>query len=73
MRVTDTLKVRTPEMKASALKLDDKEGIGEEQQEDIPDERLFRSDMVGHVVTMWVLTPLISAGASFTVFMLLGV
>lgn len=73
VKVTETLKGKTPEMKTAALQKDEKERIGEENEEDIPDKRLFRPDMIGHVVTMWVLTPLISVGASYTVFLLLGV
>lgn len=73
VKVTETLKGKKPEMKASALQKTEKKQIGEEDEKDLPDERLFRPEMIGHVVTMWILTPVISAGASYTVFFLLGV
>lgn len=59
-------------MNTAALKSEETEGIGEEEKDDLPDERLFKPEMIGHVVTLWILTPVISAGASYLVFMLLN-
>ena len=71
VKVKDTLKGETPEMNTAALKTDedtdDKKQIGEESKEDQSDRKLFNPDMIGHVVTLWILTPTISAMASFLV------
>lgn len=72
VRVKDTLKGKKPEMKTAALKENTGQKIGEEEQDDIPDRKLFDPDMISHVVTMWILTPVISATASYLVFMLLN-
>ncbi|MFB6191148.1 MAG: anion permease [Candidatus Nanohaloarchaea archaeon] len=68
VRLRDTLQGEAPPMKAAALQAGDRKEIGEESEEDLPDRRLFNPDTIRHVVTMWILTPAISAAASFTVF-----
>ncbi|MBC5793432.1 MAG: inorganic phosphate transporter [Nanohaloarchaea archaeon] len=57
-----------PPLKTSALNEVEKKKIGEEDQNDLPDDRLFKPEIIGHVVTFWILTPLISAGLSYIVF-----
>lgn len=73
VKVTDTIKGKKPEFKTAAVLKESKEKIGEEKSDDIPDKKLFDPDMISHVVTMWILTPVISATASYLVFMLLNI
>lgn len=69
--VKDAIQGEKPKTSTAALKADEPKQIGEETDEDIPDSKLFDPDMIGHVVTFWILTPLISAFSSFIVFMLI--
>jgi len=62
---------KKPSLKAAALHVDEKKPIGEESEEHIPDKKLFNPDIISHVVTFWILTPVISAGLSFLVFILI--
>ena len=62
---------KKPSLKAAALHVDEKKPIGEESEEEIPDKKLFNPDIISHVVTFWILTPVISAGLSFLVFILI--
>lgn len=71
VKVADTLQGEKPKMKAAALQKEEKESIGEESSKDIPDTTLFDPETVHHVVTLWILTPLISAVLSYTVFVLI--
>ncbi len=64
------MKGERPPLKASALQSREKEGIGVEKEEDIPDKRLFRPEVVANVVMFWILTPIISVTLSFVVFSL---
>lgn len=70
--VKDALQGEKPKMSAAALKADDKgKKIGEESEDDLPDSRLFNPDIIHHVITFWILTPVISAACSFTLFKIL--
>ena len=71
VKVRDTLQGKKPEMKTAALKSKETNQIGEEEEENLPDDRLFKPEMIGHVVTLWILTPTISAAASYAVFAIL--
>ncbi|WP_414838321.1 anion permease [Candidatus Nanosalina sp. VS9-1] len=71
VKMKDTLKGETPEMNAAALNSKEKKEIGEETEDDLPDRKLFKPDMISHVVTLWIMTPAISAVASYLVFLLL--
>ncbi|MFB6116395.1 MAG: anion permease [Candidatus Nanosalina sp.] len=68
VKVRDTLHGETPDMNPAALKEDTGKKIGEESGGDLPDRKLFDPKVISHVVTMWILTPVISASASFVVF-----
>jgi len=59
-------------MSTAALKSEKTAKIGEESEEDIPDRKLFDPEMIHHVVTLWILTPVISAVLSYGVFALLN-
>lgn len=73
VKITDTLQGEMPEMNTAALNTEgEKQQIGEEEKKDMPENNLFNPDMIGHVVTLWILTPTISARASFTVFMIMS-
>lgn len=72
VKVKHTLQGETPEMNSAALKKDDAKKIGEEKEEEIPDRKLFNPEIISHVVTMWILTPVLSASASYIVFLALG-
>mgnify|MGYP006279180259 CR=1 FL=1 len=65
------MKGERPPLKASALQSSKKEGIGVEKEEDLPDKRLFRPEVVANVVMFWILTPIISVTLSFVVFSLI--
>lgn len=70
----DTLQGETPEnVSMAALKQDSDpvERIGDEDPDKLPQENLFNPGTVQRVVTLWVLTPTISATASFLLFTLL--
>ena len=62
---------KKPKLKTGALHADEKKRIGDEHEDDLPDKRLFKPEIVAHVVTFWILTPVISAGLSYAVFSLL--
>lgn len=68
VKVTDAIQGETPKMSTAALKADEPQKIGEESEDDIPDRKLFDPDTIHHVVTLWILTPVISATLSYTVF-----
>lgn len=73
VKITDTLQGEMPEMNTAALNTEgEKQQIGEEEKKDMPENNLFNPDMIGHVVTLWILTPTISAVASYTVFMIIS-
>jgi len=72
VKVKDTLKGEKPEMKPRALKEDTGKKIGEESKDDLPDKKLFDPNIISHVVSMWILTPVISATASYVVFLILN-
>ncbi len=57
-------------LKTAALRSEEKKQIGEESEEDLPDRKLFDPEMIGHVITFWILTPIISAFGSYIVFLL---
>ncbi|QKQ98316.1 inorganic phosphate transporter [Candidatus Nanohaloarchaea archaeon] len=71
VKVSEALQGEKPEMKTAALKAEDNKKIGEESEEDIPDQRLFDPDIIHHVVTFWILTPVISAACSYILFRIL--
>ncbi len=60
-----------PALKAGALHSREKKRIGEETENDLPDKRLFKPEIIAHVVTFWILTPVISAASSYAVFLLI--
>lgn len=69
VKVKDVMEGEKPAMSASALNSEnDDKKIGEETADDLPDERLFKPEIVGHVATFWILTPIISALSSFLIF-----
>jgi PiT family inorganic phosphate transporter len=70
VRLKEAVQGEKPEMNAAALKADGKKKIGEEEPEDHPDRQLFNPDIIRHVVTLWILTPVLSATASYAVFLL---
>ena len=71
VKVRDTIQGKKPEMNPAALKEETGKKIGEESDGDLPDKKLFDPEVISHVVTMWIMTPVISASASFTVFIIL--
>lgn len=71
VKMTDTIKGEKPRLNQAALKEETDQGIGEEDESDLPDRKLFDPDVISHVVSMWILTPVISATASYLVFMAL--
>lgn len=73
VKVKDTLQGEKPKMNAAALKSSEKKQIGEESEDDLPDRKLFDPDIISHVTTLWILTPTISAGASYAVFTIIQV
>lgn len=69
VKVKDVMEGEKPAMSASALNSEnDDKKIGEETADDLPDESLFKPEIVGHVATFWILTPIISALSSFLIF-----
>jgi PiT family inorganic phosphate transporter len=66
VKVKHVMQGEKPKMSTAALKKGGKKRIGEE--EDIPDRKLFNPETIHHVVTLWIMTPVISAGCSFLVF-----
>ena len=66
--VADAIQGEKPKMAAAALKSEENEGIGEEKHEDVKDKKLFNPDTIRHVVTLWIMTPVISATCSYAVF-----
>ena len=66
--VADAIQGEKPKMAAAALKSEENEGIGEEKHEDVKDKKLFNPDTIHHVVTLWIMTPVISATCSYAVF-----
>ncbi|WEL23405.1 Inorganic phosphate transporter [Candidatus Nanohalovita haloferacivicina] len=69
VKVKDAIQGEAPPMKTAALKSDENsKKIGEESEDDIPDKQLFDPDIIHHVVTFWILTPVISAVCSYSVF-----
>lgn len=74
VEIKDTLKGERPEMNMAALNTEgEKKQIGKEREEDMPDTRLFNPEIISHVVTLWILTPAISAAASYAVFMIIKI
>jgi PiT family inorganic phosphate transporter len=73
VKVKDTLKGESPKMNTVALKADKSDKIGEESKSDYPDQKLFNPDIIAHVVTLWILTPVIAAGLSYMVFLFLPI
>lgn len=73
VKVKDTLKGESPKMNTAALKVEEPEKIGEESEDDHPDQKLFNPDIIAHVVTLWILTPVIAAGFSYIVFLFLPI
>ena len=72
VKVKDALQGEKPKMSAAALKAEDQgKKIGEESEDDIPDQNLFNPDIIHHVITFWILTPVISAASSYTLFRIL--
>jgi PiT family inorganic phosphate transporter len=66
--LSETLQGTVPEaMSAGALKEDAGEMVAEDGG-DAEALRLFDPSTIGKIVTMWILTPTISAGAAFVVF-----
>lgn len=72
VRMKDAIQGEKPKMKLAALKSEKADRIGRESEDDHPDQKLFDPEMIHHVVTLWILTPIISAASSFAVFSLLG-
>ncbi|MFB6144564.1 MAG: anion permease [Candidatus Nanohaloarchaea archaeon] len=72
VKVSETLQGKRPPLKTAALQTDEKKQIGEEEPSDIPDKRLFKPEVIRRVVKLWVLTPTLSAGASYIVFTLIS-
>lgn len=60
-----------PALKAGALHAQEKKEIGEEDESDLPDKHLFNPEIIAHVITFWILTPIISAVSSWAVFTIL--
>lgn len=71
VKIKHTLQGEKPSLKAAAVQSKEKKKIGEEEESDLPDDRLFKPEVVSHVVRLWILTPAISAGASYIVFLLM--
>jgi PiT family inorganic phosphate transporter len=65
------MKGEKPPLKASALQSTEKESIGKEDPDSLPDKRLFRPEVIANVVMFWILTPVISAGLSLAVFLVI--
>jgi len=61
VKVKHAIQGEKPKMSTAALKSEKTAKIGEESEEDIPDRKLFDPEMIHHVVTLWILTPVISA------------
>jgi len=72
VKVKHAIQGERPKMSTAALKSKGKDKIGEESKKDIPDKKLFDPEVIHHVVTLWILTPVISATLSYTFFMLLN-
>ena len=72
VKVKHAIQGEKPKMSTAALKSEKTAKIGEESEEDIPDRKLFDPEMIHHVVTLWILTPVISAVLSYGVFALLN-
>lgn len=72
VKVKDAVQGEKPKMSAAALKLEEPGKIGEESEDDIPDRKLFDPEVIHHVVTLWILTPVISATLSYIVFILIA-
>lgn len=72
VKVKHAIKGERPKMTTAALKSEKPGKIGEESEDDIPDRKLFDPEIIHHVVTLWILTPLISATFSYVVFILLA-
>lgn len=71
VKVSETIKGKKPPLNTAALQSEHKKQIGEEEESELPDDRLFKPEVISHVVRLWILTPVISAGASYVVFILL--
>lgn len=72
VKVKDTLQGEKPEMNTAALKENTGKQIGEEEPDDIPEKKLFNPEIISQVITMWIMTPVISATASYLVFLALN-
>ena len=72
VKMKEAVKGKKPGMNPAALTQENPQKIGEEDEKDLPDRKLFKPDMISHVITMWILTPVIAATASFTVFFILS-
>ena len=71
VKVKDAIQGEKPKMSTAALRSEKPGKIGEESEDDIPDKKLFDPKVIHHVVTLWILTPVISATLSYLVFMLI--
>lgn len=71
VKVKHAIQGERPKMTTAALKSEKPGKIGEESEDDIPDRKLFDAEVIHHVVTLWILTPVISAALSYAVFALI--
>lgn len=72
VRVKEAVKGKKPKMNTAALKSDNREKIGEESHRNFPDRKLFDPELIHHVVSLWILTPVISASLSYGVFVVIN-